>query len=201
MKTLDQRVRESVKEEVRIVASRRAWPARFREEARHLRACLPRRLVGRIEHFGSTAVPGLPAKPVIDMLVEVASLRAARTVIAPILVAQGYDYFWRPTFGDDTPPWYAFFVKRNRRGARTHHLHMVTRRPPFREHWQRLGFRDYLAAHPRAAAAYARLKLRLARAHPRDRVAYTAGKTAFIRRVMRAATAARRRGCPRKGRP
>ena len=66
----------------------------FRQEAEHLRACLPSLLIRRIEHFGSTAVPGLAAKPVIDMLVEATSLRAARAEIAPILEAQGYDYFW-----------------------------------------------------------------------------------------------------------
>ncbi|VVB63704.1 GrpB protein [uncultured archaeon] len=70
----------------------------FLEEKEHLLACLPRELIGRIEHFGSTAVPGLTAKPIIDMLVEVASLWEARHRIVPILESQGYDYFWRPTW-------------------------------------------------------------------------------------------------------
>jgi len=68
------------------------------------------RLIRRIEHFGSTAVPGLAAKPIIDMLVEVPSLRAAKLDVAPVLCAAGYEYFWRPTFGDNVPPWYAFFI-------------------------------------------------------------------------------------------
>jgi GrpB-like predicted nucleotidyltransferase (UPF0157 family) len=160
------------------------WPALFRREAEHLRSCISSGLMRRIEHFGSTAIPGLAAKPIIDMLVEVTSLRAARTKIAPILQEQGYDYFWRPTFDDDVPPWYAFFIKRAKSGVRSHHIHMVTRRCTFQEHWDRLLFRDYLIAHPRIAREYERLKLDLAVTHPGDRVAYTRGKGAFISRVM-----------------
>lgn len=184
MKTLEERVQKAVREDVAIVAYDSRWPKLFRQEAGHLRACLPPRLVRRIEHFGSTSVPGLAAKPVVDMLVEVSSLRAARAEIAPILESQGYDYFWRPTFGDDVPPWYAFFIKRAENGIRTHHIHMVTRRRTFQEHWDRLLFRDYLIAHPQIARDYEQLKNELAAAHPNDRVAYTSGKTAFISRVM-----------------
>jgi GrpB-like predicted nucleotidyltransferase (UPF0157 family) len=130
-------------------------------------------------------VPGLAAKPIVDLLVEVTSLRAARTQIAPVLQKQGYDYFWRPTFGDDTRPWYAFFIKRDEQGIRTHHIHMVTRRRPFQVHWDRLLFRDYLIAHPETAREYARLKTQLVADHPADRVAYTEGKTRFIAEVMK----------------
>lgn len=183
MNTLEERVERAVREDVTLAAYDPHWPELFRREAAHLRSCLPARLIGRIEHFGSTAVPGLASKPIIDLLVEVRSLRAARTKIAPILQAQGYDYFWRPSFGDDVPPWYAFFIRRDERGTRTHHIHMITRRMTFREHWERLLFRDYLIAHPQTAREYERLKAELAAAHPNDRAAYTAGKTAFIRRV------------------
>ena len=183
MATLQERVQRAVREDVGIASYDRRWPILFQREAAHLRACIPGGLILRIEHFGSTAVSGLAAKPVVDILIQVSSLRAARTEIAPILVSQGYDYFWRPSFGDDVPPWYAFFIRRDRRGVRTHHLHMVTSRPTFREHWERLLFRDYLIAHPRTARAYERLKRDLAAAHPNDRVAYTNGKTAFIEQV------------------
>ena len=160
------------------------WAELFRHEAKHLRACLPPQLIRRIEHFGSTAVPGLAAKPIIDMLVEVTSLRAARAEIAPVLEAQGYDYFWRPTIGDDVPPWYAFFIKRDLSGTRTHHIHMMTRRPVFQVHWERVLFRDYLIANSDVAGEYERLKKHLASAHPKDRRAYTVAKTDFILRVM-----------------
>ncbi len=183
MNVLEKRVQRAIREDVAVVPYDLRWPKLFRREAEHLRSCLPAGLLGRIEHIGSTAVPGLAAKPIVDLLVEVRSLRAARTEIAPVLQAQGYEYFWRPSFGDDVPPRYAFFIRRNRRGIRTHHLHMVTSRPTFREHWERLLFRDYLIAHPQTARAYERLKRKLASAHPNDRVAYTHGKTAFIQEV------------------
>ena len=183
MKTLQERVQQAVQEDVGILPYDSRWAGLFRREAEHLRSCIPAALIRRIEHFGSTAVPGLAAKPIVDMLAQVTSLRAARTEIAPILKAQGYDYFWRPSIGDDIPPWYAFFIRRDRRGIRTHHIHMVTGRRTFQGHWERLLFRDYLIAHPETARAYERLKSDLAAAHPNDRVAYTEGKTIFIERI------------------
>jgi GrpB-like predicted nucleotidyltransferase (UPF0157 family) len=183
MNTLQERVQRAVQEDVGIVPYDPRWPGLFRREAEHLRSCLPAALIRRIEHFGSTAVPGLAAKPIVDMLVQVTSLRAAQTEIAPRLKAQGYDYFWRPSFGEDVPPWYAFFIKRDHRGIRTHHIHMVTGRRIFQAHWERLLFRDHLMAHPRIARAYERLKIELAAAHPNDRAGYTNGKTAFIQRI------------------
>jgi GrpB-like predicted nucleotidyltransferase (UPF0157 family) len=183
MNTLQERVHRAVCEDVGLSPYDPRWPGLFRREAEHLRSCIPAALIRRIEHFGSTAVPGLAAKPIVDMLVEVSSLRAARTEIAPILQSQGYDYFWRPSYGDDVPPWYAFFIRRAESGIRTHHVHMVTRRRTFREHWERLLFRDYLISHPETARDYERLKVELATAHPNDRVAYTNGKTAFIQRI------------------
>jgi hypothetical protein len=122
MNTLQERVRQAVQEDVGILPYDSCWPDMFRREAEHLHSCIPAGLIRRIEHFGSTAVPGLAAKPIVDMLVQVTSLRAARTEIAPILKAQGYDYFWRPSFGEDIPPWYAFFIRRDQRGIRTHHI-------------------------------------------------------------------------------
>jgi GrpB-like predicted nucleotidyltransferase (UPF0157 family) len=182
METLEQRIRRVTQEDVAIVPYDTRWPELFRREKDHLLSCLPSELVRRVEHFGSTAVPGLAAKPVVDMLVEVTDLGATRARIAPVLEAQGYDYFWRPTRGDDGPPFYAWFIKRNPgTGARTHHIHMVE--AGFVEHWDRLLFRDYLIEHPPAAREYQSLKLRLASAHPNDRVAYTEGKTEFILRV------------------
>jgi GrpB-like predicted nucleotidyltransferase (UPF0157 family) len=177
---LEQRVARAVQEDVAIVPYDPQWPALFQEEENRLRSCLPSELIGRIEHFGSTAVPGLAAKPIVDMLVEVTSLEEAKRRVVPILDAKGYDYFWRPTWGDDTPPWYAWFIRRNAEGIRTHHIHMVE---SHFEHWDRLLFRDYLVEHPAVALEYQALKLQLAAAHPNDRVAYTTGKTEFITRV------------------
>jgi GrpB-like predicted nucleotidyltransferase (UPF0157 family) len=182
VETLEQRIERLVREDVALVPYDPSWPESFRREKEHLLGCLPADLLGRIEHFGSTAVPGLAAKPIVDLLVEVASLQAARASIVPVLEAQGYDYFWRPTRGEDGPPFYAWFIKRHPdTGARTHHIHMVEGH--FAEHWGRLLFRDYLIEHPEVAEEYARLKAHLASAFPNDRVAYTRGKTEFVLRV------------------
>jgi GrpB-like predicted nucleotidyltransferase (UPF0157 family) len=186
-----ERISRLVAEEIAIAPYDPEWPRRFVEERDHLLACLPQDLVKRVEHFGSTAIPGLAAKPVVDMLVEVASLEETRHRIVPILEAQGYDYLWRPTHGDDGPPFYAWFIKRDAAGTRTHHIHMVE--ASFEEHWRRLLFRDFLIDHPEVAQAYETLKRRLAAAHPNDRAAYTNGKATFIRSVTARAAAHYRR--------
>jgi GrpB-like predicted nucleotidyltransferase (UPF0157 family) len=184
MDSLKNRVQKVVQEEIKIVPYDPEWPRMFEEEKRHLFSCLPQSLVRRIEHFGSTAVPGLSAKPVIDMLVEVTSLEETKIIIVPILIAQGYDYFWRPTWDDDIPPYYAWFIKRDGRGHRTHHIHMVEHEF---EHWDRLYFRDHLITHPQIAKEYEVLKLRLAECFPNDRIAYTQEKTTFILRTTQKA--------------
>ena len=193
METLEQRIRRVTQEDVALVPYDTRWPELFRQEKEHLLGCLPNDLVQRIEHFGSTAVPGLAAKPIVDVLVEVTDLEETRGRIAPVLEAQGYDYFWRPTHGDDGPPFYAWFIKRDpSSGARTHHIHMVER--DFVDHWDRLLFRDYLIEHPQAARDYQSLKRRLASAYPNDRVAYTEGKTEFILRLTELAKQAQKAG-------
>jgi GrpB-like predicted nucleotidyltransferase (UPF0157 family) len=182
METLERRIERVLRDEIAISAYDAGWPESFRREKEHLETSLPPDLVRRIEHFGSTAVPGLAAKPIVDILVEVTDLQATRDRIAPVLEAQGYDYFWRPTHGDDGPPFYAWFIKRDpKTSMRTHHIHMVERH--FNEHWDRLLFRDYLIEQPEVAKEYEGLKVRLASASPTDRLAYTRGKTEFITRV------------------
>jgi GrpB-like predicted nucleotidyltransferase (UPF0157 family) len=183
METLEGRIPRVTREDVAVVPYDPGWPEVFRREKEHLLSYLPAGLIRRVEHFGSTAVPGLAAKPVVDMLVEVSDLQATRARIAPVLQAQGYDYFWRPTRGDDGPPFYAWFIKRDpASGVRTHHIHTVE--AGFAEHWDRLLFRDYPIEHAQVAQEYQALKLRLASEHPNDRVAYTEGKTEFVLRVM-----------------
>ena len=179
----DPAVRRVVQDHVAVVPYDPRWPELFTREREHLLSCLPRELVRRIEHFGSTAVPGLWAKPIIDMLVEVTDLGETRLRIVPILTSQGYEYFWRPTSGDDTPPFYAWFIKRDRSTSeRTHHIHMVERE--FRSHWDRLLFRDYLIENPDVARRYGELKLELAEQYPTDRVGYARAKAAFIEQAM-----------------
>jgi len=179
MESFAEKLERVLREEVALAPYDDDWPAKFHDEAEHLHSCLPKGLMRRVEHFGSTAVPGLLAKPIIDILVEVADLGETKSRVPPILESQGYDYFWRPTFGDDGEPFYVWFIKRNPSTAtRTHHIHMVER--DFESHWDRLLFRDYLIAYPSVAKEYGRLKSKLALAFSNDRVGYTQGKSEFI---------------------
>jgi GrpB-like predicted nucleotidyltransferase (UPF0157 family) len=173
METLEEKIKRVVAEEVDVVPYDPRWPELFEEEKAHLLSCLPKGLLKRVEHFGGAAVPGLCAKPIVDILVEVSSLDETREKVPPILEAQGYDYFWRPMGNENVPPYYAWFIKRGERGERTHHIHMVDK--SF-ERWDRLYFRDWLRTHPEDAKAYGDLKTRLAKAHPSDRIAYTEEK-------------------------
>jgi GrpB-like predicted nucleotidyltransferase (UPF0157 family) len=172
-KSLEQRIQEAIREEILVVPYDPRWPQLFQDEAEFLRARLPKSLIERIEHFGSTAVPGLAAKPVIDILVQVSSLEDTRTQIVPLLESEGYEYFWRT----DRLPAYAWFIKRNTESKRTHHLHMVEADSKL---WERLYFRDYLRDFPEEAGRYSDLKLSLAEKYPNDRVAYTEGKSAMV---------------------
>jgi len=178
METLEEKIRRVVAEDVDVVPYDPRWQQLFEDEKTHLLSCLPQGLIRRIEHFGSTAVPGLCAKPVVDLLVEVSSLEETREKAPPILEPQGYDYFWRPLGNENVLPYYAWFIKRGPNGERTHHIHMVE---AHFEHWDRLHFRDWLRTHSDDARAYGELKMRLALEHPNDRIAYTEAKGAFIR--------------------
>ncbi|MBK7598215.1 MAG: GrpB family protein [Acidobacteria bacterium] len=113
METLEQQIQRLVSEEVVIVPYNPLWPEIYSHEKEHLLSSLPDGIIRRIEHFGSTAIPGLAAKPIVDMLVEVMDLAEVRNRIVPILLSKGYEYLWRPTHGDDGPPFYAWFIKRD----------------------------------------------------------------------------------------
>jgi len=179
--TTEEKIARVLKDVISISPPDPLWPSVFEDEKKHLATCLPPALVRRIEHFGSTAVPGLCAKPVVDILVEVTDLEKTRLRIAPMLELQGYDFFWRPSHDDDNPPFYAWFIKRAQDGKRTHHIHMVEK--SFEHHWDRLLFRDYLIDHPDVAREYGELKKELCTKHHADRVAYTKAKSEFIARI------------------
>jgi len=178
------RIKELVQEEVRIVPYDPVWLKMFEDESTFLRRKFPKGLIKRIEHFGSTAILGLSAKPIIDILVEVSSLEETKKQIVPVLEAKGYEYFWRPSFGDDVPPYYAWFIKRNSEGKRSHHIHMVEADS---ELWDRLYFRDYLRQFPTEAKNYDKLKRQLSEKYPNDRVKYTKEKSEFILSVTKKA--------------
>ncbi len=184
MESLQEKIDRVLKDKIEVVPYDPAWPEMFEQEKKHLLECLPNELIIRIEHYGSTSVPGLAAKPVVDMLIEVTSLEDIKKRVVPVLESQGYDYFWRPTRGDDVPPFYAWFIKRDTEGRRTHHLHMIE---IHFEQWKALLFRDYLRTHPESVIEYQNLKLKLSQQYPDDRIAYTEAKTGFILKVTEAA--------------
>ena len=184
MESLDDKVKRLDTEQVRIEPYNEEWPLLFCKEKEHLSSCLPRNIIKRIEHFGSTSIPNMPAKSIIDILVEVSTLEETKLEVVPILESQGYEYLWRPMRGDNVPPFYAWFIKRNLSGVRTHHIHMVERHF---EQWERLLFRDYLVENSSIAHEYRQLKLRLAAEFPNDRTRYTEGKTTFIKNVTKIA--------------
>jgi GrpB-like predicted nucleotidyltransferase (UPF0157 family) len=153
------------------------WPLLFDREAERIRNVVDGDLITRIEHFGSTAVPGLAAKPIIDLLVGVHSLVQAQEIVISQLQTLDYDYWY-----DNPAPQRMFFVKGlPPNSPRTHHIHMVE---PDSSLWERLAFRDYLCAYPDEAANYAQLKYRLAQRFSTDREAYTRAKTEYIESVM-----------------
>jgi GrpB-like predicted nucleotidyltransferase (UPF0157 family) len=168
-------------DQVEIVPYDPRWPILFDEEAKRLRAILDPSLIVGLEHFGSTAIPGLSAKPIIDILIAVRSLAEAQATFVEAL--QGLEYvYWADNPRKDR----MFFVK----GmppfgtGRSHHVHVTE---PGGEMWQRLAFRDYLRADREEARTYEQLKRRLAVEHPRDREAYTDAKSAYVEAVMRKA--------------
>ena len=150
------------------------WPARFDEEAERLRAALGD-LAVRIDHVGSTAVPALPAKPVIDIQISLASLAPRDAWRAP-LEAAGYTYRLDPSSTE-----HEFLRREAPDGTRLVNLHVC----PAGSEWERrhLWFRDHLRASREDREAYAALKRELAAAHPRDLHTYSDAKTAFIRRI------------------
>jgi GrpB-like predicted nucleotidyltransferase (UPF0157 family) len=159
-----------------------AWPAKFEQERATLRGVLGS-LVVTIEHFGSTSVPGLPAKPIIDLLVGVRSLIEARAHCIEPLQALGYTYV--PEYESWLPG--ELFFRKGMPGPWTHHVHIME---PSNPRWREfLLFRDYLRAHPKVASAYAERKRALAAEFADDIASYRTGKTAFVTAVMAKARA------------
>ena len=150
------------------------WPRRFEEE-RSVLAALFAGTEAVIEHMGSTAVPGLGSKPVIDMMVGLRALDEVESRI-PALDAVGYEYVRE--YEKQLPE--RRYFRKPRFAAREFHVHCVVKESEF---WIRhLAFRDYLRGHPEAASAYYDLKQDLAMRLTKDE--YTGAKSAFIESVL-----------------
>ena len=161
-------------EPIRLSGYDPEWPARFEEEREALAAAIGRWIVGGIHHVGSTAVPGLAAKPILDILAGVRDLEESRACFEP-LARLGYVY--APYLADEMH----WFCKPHP-SRRTHHLHLVP--VGSRRYVDELAFRDRLRADPAVAEKYAALKRALAERFASDREAYTDAKSDFIRQVL-----------------
>jgi GrpB-like predicted nucleotidyltransferase (UPF0157 family) len=154
-----------------------SWPEQFEKEARVLRSVLSHVQDLRLEHFGSTAVPNVRAKPIIDILLIHPEREIWSRFVDPIS-SLGYVY-WAENPRKDR----MFFVKGMPPfGARrSHHVHVRTPEDAEGE----LAFRDTLRSDPALAHDYVKLKQQLAQRHATDREAYTEGKTAFVMQVLK----------------
>ena len=160
---------------VQVVAYHEDWHNLFEQERHALHKHIGH-LVVDIQHVGSTAVPSLDAKPILDIAVAVASM-AVIPQCQPLLCALGY--LERGDTGNDGG---YLFVKESAPDVRTHHLHIVARDDPQWDNYLR--FRDVLNADETLRTRYATLKKALQEQYPQDRKAYTASKHTFIQNIL-----------------
>jgi GrpB-like predicted nucleotidyltransferase (UPF0157 family)/GNAT superfamily N-acetyltransferase len=158
-----------------------SWPAEFETERAAIGAAVGERILA-VEHFGSTAIAGMMAKPIIDIMVLVADITVAPSLFDPLELL-GYHYF---PHDEEVTPERRWFCKPSR-VHRTHHLHVVEANSPRQR--DSLAFRDFLRGHPSDADRYLSLKRELAARFPDDREAYTGGKAEFIRGILEKARA------------
>ncbi len=163
-------------EPVEVVDYDPRWPEWYAQEAAELRQAFGQTLVA-LEHIGSTSVPGLPAKPIVDIQAVVQTLADAHHA-APVLAALGWQ---QGVFALD-PETRLYFKKYNASGVRTWQLHVYEPSHPAASA-HRL-FRDYLRAHPEEAERYAALKSELAERFHFDRLAYNDAKTDYVEAVL-----------------
>jgi len=164
-----------------VVEYNKEWPKLFDKEQDLLWKTLSETVVC-IEHIGSTSVPGLAAKPVIDIMIGLRNFAEADGLV-PKVVDLGYIYIRKY---EDVMPYRRFFQKMQN-GKYTHHIHMVEINHEF---WERhLLFRDYLRKNPKTAGEYALLKKKLAKRQWKDTNDYTDAKTQFIKGIEEQARA------------
>jgi GrpB-like predicted nucleotidyltransferase (UPF0157 family)/RimJ/RimL family protein N-acetyltransferase len=170
------------KDHVDIVSYNSEWPDMANIEISKLQAALPFNKIIDIQHVGSTAIPGVSAKPIIDIQIAVNTLEEMKVIAVPILQKMGYEYW------DENPdPKRMFFVKGMPPfgDKRTHHVHIFEADS---DHWRnKVIFRDYLRLHPSVAKEYQQLKNQLAVEHIYDREKYTDEKLEFINYVLKLA--------------
>jgi GrpB-like predicted nucleotidyltransferase (UPF0157 family) len=163
---------------VEVVPHNTQWRDEFEAEAKHVAAALGENVVA-IHHIGSTAIPNIYAKPVVDLLVEVRDVTEVGGR-SSAMESLGYE-----VMGEYGIPGRRYFRKDNQEGIRTHNIHAFEAGSAEVE--RHLAFRDYMIAHPEAAQRYSELKRRLAEEHPQSMDGYMDGKDSFIKEFDRRA--------------
>ncbi len=155
------------------------WPGAFSQEARTIKD-IGGNSIQTIEHIGSTAIPHMPAKPILDIMIGVSGMAEADNLTHKL---QNADYLYIPEYERELPE-RRFLIKQTQ-GKRAAHLHVVQSDSEF---WtSHLLFRDYLCSNPLVAKAYADLKRDLAQNHGQDREEYTNRKQPFIEAILKEA--------------
>ncbi len=162
---------------VEVVPYDRRWAEQFKGEAGRITAVLCQEAQA-IHHIGSTSIPGIVSKPIIDILVEVKAIEKVDEFNGDMI---GLGYQPRGEYGI---PGRRYFI-RDVGATGTHHVHMFTAGDPQVE--RHLNFRDYMLAHPEEARAYSLVKEDLARRFPEDMDSYVEGKDGFIKEMDRRA--------------
>ncbi|MCP4748351.1 MAG: GrpB family protein [Desulfobacteraceae bacterium] len=154
-----------------------AWPQKFARFSDWLRNFLGPDIALEIEHIGSTSIPAMISKPVIDILVAVPSILKAKQRAIPAFNQKTWEYWW---YNDRM-----IFIKRDKlMGTRTHHLHLMPKGQDYQAH---LAFRDHIRSHAQDALRYAALKKRLSGRHKNNREHYTDAKASFINEIVKKA--------------
>ncbi|OKS87639.1 hypothetical protein RG47T_3100 [Mucilaginibacter polytrichastri] len=182
---MEKRLQDLSKEEigqlfpVEISPYSKNWPDLFEKEKNLITDTLEPGLFSRIEHFGSTSVPGLSAKDTIDILMEVDFEETKNQKLIQQLQTLGYEFNWQNEGRDP----HMVFVKGYNISSpkdQTYHIHAGPQNHPL---WDRLLFRDYLIENPQTAKEYEQLKRKLSANFKHERVAYRIAKTEFVKEV------------------
>ncbi len=163
----------ALQDEVALTPYDPSWPGQYAQMASWLKKQLGPHIALRIEHYGSTAIPGLSAKPVVDILLEIPSRAQAAPQLLSALCDPRWEY-WHYADHD------VFIRRKSLMGPREFHIHCAPRGHVI---WRGLAFRDYLRTHPQSARDYQQIKESLANQYRNDRETYTQAKTDFVARI------------------
>lgn len=161
-------------EKIFLVPYDPSWPAKFLKEKELIGKTIGGYITGEIHHVGSTAIPGLSAKPIVDILVGVESLTKSRPCIK---ILEKINYVYYP-YKEEYEHWFCKPSPQHRE----FHLHLMPADSP--EFKAKIAFRDYLIAYPEEKQRYEDLKLGLVKRFENDREAYTQAKTDFVKEIV-----------------